>query len=110
MESHAQDADEREDLFVLLAQALCESFPDRLFEGVETVGEGSDPSGLVVLQKPEGRRLPVIEPSGAELGEGLFIGKAVRQPLDELHRRPDGLLSRKLLQSLEIVDLADESA
>ena len=92
------DADQGEDLLVLLAQAAFEPFPDGLLEGVEAVDERADAAGLVVLQEPERRGLPVVEAAGAELGEGVFVGEAVGQALDELHRRPDGLLGGELLE------------
>ncbi len=67
MKGDAHDADQPQDLFVLLTKTAGESLPDGLFEGVEAFGEGPYPCGLVALEKPEGRRLPMVEAARAEL-------------------------------------------
>ena len=110
VKSYAQDAGKREYVLVLLAQTLVQALPDGLLEGVETVDERADPGGVVAMEESQRRRLSEVQASGAELIQGVLVGKAVRQALDELDRRADGLLRGKLLKSLDVLDLTDETA
>jgi len=109
MKGDAHDADKPEDLLVLLAETSGESLPDGLLEGVEAVGKGSYPRGLVTLEKPEGRRLAVVEAARPELLQSILVAEAVGEPLDEFHRRTDGLLGGELFQGVEVLDLADKT-
>ena len=69
-----------------------------------------DGVGSVALQESQSRGLLVVEPARFELLEGLLVGEAVGQALDELHRRADALLGGEALQRFEVVELAHQAA